>query len=88
MSNVIETEFGKATYEITYIRDENNKVVGVTHPLWSFDIVKNQETGKQTAFVCKETSEPFGILESDVFNTVIMSWLLIDDPGLFDSASQ
>ena len=89
MSNVIKSDFGKkGKYEIDYILNKDKKVVGVTHPLWSFDIVKNQDTGNQTAFVCKETSEPFGILDSDVFNTILMCWLLIDDPELFDQAGK
>ena len=85
MSNVIElNKDGK--FAVDYIMDENNKVIGISHPNWPFAIIRNQDSKSETAFVCDETNEPFGVLDSDVFNTVLMSWLLIDDPSLIDSA--
>ena len=84
MANVINLFEEKGRYDIEYIKNSDGKVVAISHPDWSFDIVKNEN---ETAFVCKNTDEPFGILPSDIFNTVLMSWLLIDDPDLIDSAA-
>ena len=75
-------------YEVHYIMDENKKVIGITHPEWPFRIMRNQDGKTETAFVCEDSDEPFGILDSDVFNTILMSWLLIDDPKLIDDASE
>lgn len=71
-------------HEVHYILNADKKVVGVTHPDWPFRIMRNQDDKTETAFVCEDTNEPFGVLESDVFNTVLIAWLLIDDPKLID----
>ena len=42
----------------------------------------------ETAIVCSNTDEPFGVLDSDVFNTILLSWLLIDDPRLIDESAK
>jgi hypothetical protein len=73
----------KGKYEVEYIKD-GEKIVGVTHPKWPFRIMRN---GNDVAMVCEETDEPFGILDGDVFNTLMICWLLIDDPSLIDQAS-
>ena len=78
MSNVIPIDKGK--YEVEYIFDDK-KIVGVTHPEWPFRIMRN---GGRVALVCEQTDEPFGELDRDVFNTLLMCWLLIDDPNLLD----
>lgn len=79
-----ELEQGK--FSVDYIMDENKNCVGVSHPDWSFTIMRSQNNKSETAIVCSNTDEPFGILDSDVFNTILMSWLLIDDPKLIDEA--
>lgn len=79
-----ELEQGK--FSVTYVVDENKKCVGISHPDWPFTIMRNQHNKSETAIVCNNTDEPFGILDSDVFNTILMSWLLIDDPNLIDEA--
>lgn len=78
-------EHGK--YNVDYIVNKENKVIGVTHPDWPFTIMRDQETNSETAIVCNNTDEPFGVLDSDVFNTVILCWLLIDDPKLIDDSA-
>lgn len=85
MSNVIDMNQGK--FNVDYIVDKSNKVIGVSHPDWPFTIMRNQHNKAETAIVCNSTDEPFGVLDSDIFNTVIMCWLLIDDPDLMDKAS-
>lgn len=77
-----ELEQGK--FSVDYIMDESKKCVGVSHPDWPFTIMKNKHNKCEAAIVCNNTDEPFGILDSDVFNTILMSWLLIDDPNLID----
>tara|TARA_R110002012_G_scaffold72014_2_gene184284 strand:- start:4 stop:306 length:303 start_codon:yes stop_codon:yes gene_type:complete len=79
-----ELEQGK--FSVDYIMDKNKKCVGVSHPDWSFTIMRNQHNKSETAMVCNNTDQPFGVLDSDVFNTILMSWLIIDDPNLIDEA--
>jgi len=83
MSNVTEM-FKKNGYEVEYIFS-GDKITGITHPDWPYAIVRN---GAQRALVCKETDEPFGKLMKDDFNTLLMCWLLIDDPELIDAAAK
>lgn len=71
-------------YEIDYLVDDDGKIFGVSHPKWVYDIVKKDN---QVAFVDKETGEPFGILDRDQFNAVLMCWLLIDDPKMIDETA-
>ena len=75
-------------FNVDYVIDKDKKVVGVSHPDWPFTIMRNQDSKTETAIVCNNTDEPFGILDSDVFNTILMCWLLIDDPKLIDDAAQ
>lgn len=63
---------------------DDGKVVAVTHPDWPFRIMRK---GESIALVCEETDEPFGELKADLFNTLLVCWLLIDDPDLIDSAA-
>lgn len=79
-----ELEQGK--FSVDYIMDENKNCVGISHPDWPFTIMRNHHNKCETAIVCNNTDEPFGVLDSDVFNTILMSWLLIDDPKLVDEA--
>ncbi len=81
MENVIEL-FRNKPYEVEYIK-EKGKIVGVSHPQWPFRIMRRDNI---IALVCEKTDEPFGELDRDVFNTVIMCWLLIDDPKIIDDA--
>lgn len=74
-------------FKVDYGFDSEGNFASVSHPSWPFSIVRNQETGNETAFVCSDTGEPFGVLDSDAFNTVLMCWLLIDDPKLIDAAA-
>lgn len=87
MSNVISLEDKKD--DVQYAVDENGKIAGVTHPKWNFIICRDKE-GKKTAFVCDnaDTEEIFGELDSEMFNQVLLAWLLIDQPDLVDSVSE
>lgn len=85
MGNVIKLN-NNGKFKVIYIMDEDKKVIGITHPDWPFRIMRNKDHKNQIALVCEETDEPFGVLDAEVFNTLLMSWLLIDDPELFDSA--
>jgi hypothetical protein len=75
-------------FNVCYIFNEDKKVIGVSHPDWPFTIMRNQENKSETAIVCTNTDEPFGVLDSDVFNAILMCWLSIDDPKLIDDAAQ
>ena len=81
MGEVISIE--KQKYEMEYI-SEDGQVVGIRHPKWPFRIMRKDN---EAAFVCEETDEPFGILDRDVFNTILMCWLLVDDPESIDRAN-
>jgi hypothetical protein len=82
MDNVTNLFKGKKGFEVEYIYS-GDVITGVTHTEWPYVITKN---GAQRALVCKETGEPFGKLIKDDFNTLLMCWLLIDDPQLIDQA--
>jgi len=84
MSNVVDIDSG-GRYEVGYIFDEGDKVVGVTHPDWPFRIMRVDD---RIALVCEDNDEPFGELDADIFNTILMCWLLVDDPKLIDEAAQ
>ena len=76
------------TVPVDYVLDKDKKtVLAVSHPDWNF-VITRSEDNKRTAFVMKESDESFGELDSDAFNTVLMSWLLIDDPKLIDVAQE
>jgi hypothetical protein len=83
--NVVEFPVN-GKYEIEYIKDAEDNIIGVSHPSWPFTIMRNQKTKREIAFVCDDTDEPFGVLDADVFNTVLLCWLLIDDPNLIDES--
>lgn len=72
----------KPKYEIEYIF-KDDKVVAITHPLWGFRIMRK---GDKIALVCEDNDEPFGEIDADVFNTILVCWLLIDSPETFDEA--
>lgn len=67
--------------KIGYILDGDNKIIGVSHSDWPFDIVKKDD---EIAFV-SDDGEAFGVLPHNVFNDILISWLLIDAPKLVDS---
>lgn len=73
---------GKDNFDVEYIMD-GDEIVAVSHPLWPFRI---QRSGNVAAFV-DDNDEPFGQLGADFFNTVLMCWLMIDDPKLLDDAT-
>ena len=77
MNNVIEI---KKKGEIEYIFDQG-VVIGVRHSSWKFRIMRS---GGKVAFVCDESEQPFGELDGDVFNSTLIAWLLIDEPGMAD----
>ena len=84
MGDVIPIGEKEGRYEVTYIFDDDvgsKKVVGVTHLDWPFRIMR---VGDKVAMVCEDTDEPFGELDYDVFDTLLMCWLLIDSPHLID----
>mgnify|MGYP003132378930 CR=1 FL=1 len=81
MTNVVELpkkEEGK--FAVTYITNEENKIVGVSHPEWPFSIQRSENgSGNEIALV-SDDGDPFGILDREVFNTILICWLLIDQP--------
>ena len=74
-------------YQVDYQLDENKRVVGVTHPDWNFSISRNS-SGTHTAFAMNDDTQAFGELESKQFNTVLFSWILIDQPELVPDVEQ
>lgn len=68
-------------YAVDYYKDKNGKVFAVSSPDWPFRI---QRSGDEIAFVADDNDEPFGILDADVFNTILACWLLIDAPHLLE----
>ena len=92
MNNIIDIkkikDIEQGKFNIDYIVDKDRWVVGVSHPDWPFTIMRNQKNKQETAIVCNTTDEPFGVIDSDVFNTILMCWLLIDDPELISDAAQ
>tara|TARA_R110002020_G_C15790452_1_gene730137 strand:+ start:49 stop:336 length:288 start_codon:yes stop_codon:yes gene_type:complete len=90
MNNIIDIkkikDIGQGKFNVDYVFNSEKECIGVTHPDWSFTIMRNQKNKQETAIVCNTTDEPFGVIDSDVFNTVLMCWLLIDDPKLIDEA--
>lgn len=87
MGNVIEHNFTQQQegFEVDYILTPDNEVVGISHPEWNFQITRSDD-GKLAAFVTDD-GEAFGELPADKFNTLLISWLLIDDPSLVDEAA-
>ena len=84
MDNITNLFNKKEGFEVEYIYS-GDVITGITHPDWPYCIVRN---GAQRALVCKETNEVFGKLMKDDFNTILMCWLLIDDPDLIDAAAK
>lgn len=81
-----EDYLNKGSFDVDYTINDEGKITAVSCKDWPFVICRdNEET--ETGLVCKETGEPFGILESNQFNTVLMCWMLIDDPGLIKLAA-
>lgn len=72
----------KGKYEIDYIF-EDEKVIAISHPKWPFRI---QRKGDRIALVSDVDDQPFGEMDADVFNTILMCWLLIDAPNLMDGS--
>lgn len=87
-SLVMLDDYRDEKFNVNYVLDDNKNIIGVSHPDWGFTITRNQDSKTETAIVCNDTDEPFGVLDSDVFNTILMCWLLIDDPRLIDEAVQ
>lgn len=85
MSNVVDLFTESQEYEIEYMYTDDGDIKAVSHSDWPFWIVKN---GDERGLVCKETDEPFGVLGKNNFNTLLMCWLLIDDPKLIDMAAR
>ena len=83
---MLQNYMDQGRFNVDYILNADKKAIGVSHPDWSFTIMRNQDANMETAIVCNNTDEPFGKLDSDVFNTILMCWLLIDDPKLIDKA--
>jgi hypothetical protein len=71
-------------FDVEYGFGDDGKIVAVTHPQWPFRIMRN---GERIALVCEDGDEPFGELDADVFNTIVMCWLLVDDPELITQAA-
>ena len=82
MGNVVNLFDKKEGYEVQYIM-EDGKVIGVTHPSWPFRIQRKDD---EIALVAEDNDEPFGIIDADMFNTILMCWLLIDAPKLIEES--
>lgn len=81
MGEVIDLNKNKESgkYEIDYYKDEGGQVFAISSPDWPFRIQRN---GDEIAFVADDNDEPFGILDRDVFNTVLACWLIVDAPHI------
>ena len=80
--NIVEFPV-KGKFEVEYVM-EDDKVIGITHPLWPFRI---QRKNDKIALVSEDDDQPFGELDSEVFNTILTCWLMIDDiDGLREAA--
>ena len=81
MSNVVSMGAAnkKDELDVTYVMDDKDRVIGVGHQGWPFTIMRKDD---EIALVCNETEEPFGICSREQFNTILMCWLLIDQPEL------
>ena len=84
VSNVINFPV-KGKFDMDYIFDDNDKVVGITREDWGFRIQRN---GDRIAFVSDVDDQPFGELDAEVFNTVIGCWLMIDDVETLKGCSE
>lgn len=84
MNNVVKLPVtGK--FDVSYITDEHDKVIGITRDDWGFRI---QRKGGRIAFVSEFDDQPFGELDAEVFNTMLGCWLMIDDVDALRSASE
>lgn len=75
----------KGKFDIVYVTDEDDEIVGITRDDWGFRIQRN---GSQIAFVSEADDQPFGELDAKVFNTILGCWLMIDDVETLKSASE
>ena len=75
----------KGKFDIVYVTDENDKVIGITRDDWGFRIQRN---GDRIAFVSEVDDQPFGELDSEVFNTILGCWLMIDDVDTLKGCSE
>ena len=83
MSNVLNLNVSN---DIRYVIGDGGSIIGVSHDRWPFIIMRDKETGQETAIVSKDTGEPFGVIDSDTFNQILLGWLLVDDPELIDAS--
>lgn len=74
-------------YKVTYETNDEDGVIATGHPDWPFQIQRNLETG-ESAIVELSTSEPFGVLPTDVFNTVLLCHLLATDSKMMIEAAK
>lgn len=84
MNNVINLPV-KGKYDMDYILDSSDKVIGITRKDWDFRIQRN---GDRIAFVSEADEQPFGELDASVFNTILGCWLMIDDVETLKSCSE
>jgi len=80
---VVKADFpGQGRYAVDYILDEKERIVGVGHPDWPYTIKRD---GDDVSFY--SDGDRFGTLPHDIFNTILICWLMIDAPHLIDSAA-
>ncbi len=70
--------------EIKYIVDDygNN---GIDNPEWPFYLMK---MGGDVCMISKDSGEIVERMESQVFNSIVYFWLMLDAPHLFDGLSE
>ena len=68
-------------FDFAYITNDENRITGVSHSNWPFCIQRSENgRGNEIALV-SDDGEPFGALDREVFNALLVCWLLIDDPN-------
>lgn len=72
-------------YHIDSSKPVGRKAVGVSCSKWPFRIARD---GDKVSIMCKKTGDTFGELDRDIFNRMLLSWLLVDNRELVESASR
>ena len=81
MSNVVPIN---DSIGLKYIVDDKGNN-GISHTSWPVDLMK---IGGNVCMIDKVTGEITEAMESQVFNSVIYFWLMLDAPELFDGLSE
>lgn len=69
---------------LKYITDEFGNT-GISHSEWNSDIMK---IDGNVCMINKDTGEIVETMESNIFNSIIYFWLMLDAPELFDNLGE